>query len=99
MRRNACRVWPSDSGEPALHISALSDGEWTPADVSHDRLAGSRLPIGNPVAVQLKKLHLANVDQSSSNGVPGWWHNVVTIAPGPSRQQGVAGGSSQLIGS
>ena len=35
------------------------------------RLAGARLPIGHPVAVQLEKLHLAHVNQSASNGVPG----------------------------
>jgi hypothetical protein len=34
------------------------------------RLAGSRLPIGNTVAVQIEKLHLAHLNQSPSNGVP-----------------------------
>jgi len=46
------------------------------------RLAGSRLPIGNTVAVQLEELHLAHVNQSSSNGGPGCWQLVITIAPG-----------------
>ena len=41
------------------------------------RLAGSRLPIGNPVAVQIEKLHLAHANQPPSNGVPGCWHNVL----------------------
>jgi hypothetical protein len=33
--------------------------------------AGSRFPIGNTVAVQIEILHLADVNRSASDGVPG----------------------------
>jgi len=44
------------------------------------RLAGSRLPKGNPVAVQVEILHLAHANPSPPNGVPAPWHNVMTSA-------------------
>src|ERR1700694_1934094 len=51
------------------------------------RLAGSGLPIGDTLSVQIEILHLAHVNRSPSDGVPACWHNVIAIAPtAPSRQ-------------
>src|ERR1700694_1567495 len=51
------------------------------------RLAGSGLPIGDTLSVQIEILHLAHVNRSPSDGVPACWHNVIAIAPTPPSRQ------------